>query len=392
MGWFPVGLEENENKWKFDIIPLLAVIGSSAIQKHMQAITASPFAIFPRLMPAPESLLDTERPTRPPSVKDVKIVGVKSGIELDELNFFANLIHNVNEMEEYEFRVYRISYATRDSEEGMDSKIASKVEDSYRRVNRHRIPIKLKTFCWLNFVTLVSILITVGLYIWAGCIHDGTALVGLATMSLSTSVASLSARWYPRLSGRSSQAEVPSGDVIIRTRAGAFVLVYGDDDVIRELYEGMEDCEYMFKGHTHHQLLGTSTLLLMASIILLSNCGSEMQIAIGVAYIILNALYWLLALLVEPRDLWDMSRYKIEFVECRPSTPDSSYTETLWAVINMTGSVDWVTNGELIPQTPAWDQWLQEAKEHIGKDWDPVKRKDELMNPRLAYRNGRWFD
>ncbi|BCR98444.1 uncharacterized protein AKAW2_40127A [Aspergillus luchuensis] len=63
MGWFPVGLEEGENKWKFDIIPLLAVIGSSAIQKHMQAITASPFAIFPRLMPAPESLLDTERPT-----------------------------------------------------------------------------------------------------------------------------------------------------------------------------------------------------------------------------------------------------------------------------------------------------------------------------------------
>ncbi|PWY94540.1 hypothetical protein BO94DRAFT_509103 [Aspergillus sclerotioniger CBS 115572] len=372
MGWFPSGLEEDSTKWRFDIIPLLAVIGSSAIQKHMQAITASPFAIFPRLMPAPESLLDTDRPTRPPSVKDVKIVGVNSGIELDELNFFANLIHNVEDMEKYEFRVYRISYAMRDTEDGLEGKIASP-----------------PTFCWLNFVTLVSILITVGLYIWAGCIHDGTALVGLATMSCSTSVASLSSRWYPRLSGRTSQAEVPSGDIIIRTRAGAFILVYGDDNVIRELYEGMEDCEYMYKGKKHHRLLGTSTVLLMASIILLSNCGSVMQIAIGVAYIILNSLYWLLALLVEPRDLWDMSRYNIEFVEGRPG---ETYTETLWSVINMSGSIDWVANGEFLPSTPAWDQWLQEAKENIGKDWDPVRRKDELMNPGLAYHNGRWFD
>ncbi|PWY92247.1 hypothetical protein BO70DRAFT_383869 [Aspergillus heteromorphus CBS 117.55] len=391
MGWFPVGLEGDENKWRFDIIPLLAVIGSSAIQKHMQAITASPFAIFPRLMPAPESLLDTDRPTRPPSVKDVKIVGVHSGTEFNELNFFANLIHNVDEMEKYEFRVYRIRYATRDSEDGGElMKIPEMIEN--HRSNRHRIPIQLKTFCWLNFVTLISILITVGLYIWAGCIHDGTALVGLATMSCSTSVASLSSRWYPRLTGRTSEADVPSGDVIIRTRAGAFILVYGDQNVIRELYEGMEDCEYMYKGKKHHRLLGTSTVLLMASIILLSNCGSVMQIAIGVAYIILNILYWLLALLVEPRDLWDMSRYNIEYVEQRPSTPASTYTETLWAVINMSGSIDWVVNGEFTPSTPAWDQWLQDAKAHIGQDWDPIKRKNELMNPGWAYHNGRWSE
>ncbi|RAL03862.1 uncharacterized protein BO80DRAFT_487620 [Aspergillus ibericus CBS 121593] len=389
MGWFPVGLEGDENKWRFDIIPLLAVIGSSAIQKHMQAITASPFAIFPRLMPAPESLLDTDRPTRPPSVKDVKIIGVKSGIELDELNFFANLIHNVEDMEKYEFRVYKIRYAMSDSEAGMHLNIpSSKLETPHpHRSTRHRIPIKLRTLCWLNVVTLISILITLGLFIWAGCIHDGTALVGLATMSCSTSVASLSARWYPRLSVRTTSAEVPSGDIIIRTRSGAFILVYGDDNVIRELYEGLEDCEYMYKGKKHHRLLGTSTVLLMASIILLSNCGSEMQIAIGVAYIILNSLYWLLALLVEPRDLWDMSRYEIEFVESRLG---GSYTETLWQVINLSGSVEWVKNGEFVPSTEKWEEWLKEAGEHVGGEWDAVRRKDELMNPGVMFRNGRW--
>ncbi|KAI9934547.1 hypothetical protein ASPWEDRAFT_43967 [Aspergillus wentii DTO 134E9] len=382
MGWFPSGLQSDQSGWRFDIVGLLAVVGSSAIQKHLQAITASPFAIFPRLLPAPETLLDTNRPKRPPSVKGVTMVGVHSGNIFHELNFFANIWQDVDEIEKYEFRVYNIRYNKADSERGTSS---SQSQDD------GGVSIKLQTFCWLNILTLVSILMTAGLFVWAGCIGDGAALVGLGTMSLSTSTASLSARWYPRLTARTAIAKVPRGDMIIKTSAGAFILVRGEEDVIRELYGNVGDCKYQYSGKRHHLLLAASTILLMASIIIFSNCGWVMQIAIGVAYIILNMLYWLLALLVKPKDIWDMSRYVLEEA---PTAKDANknarkgtkkgatpnYTNTLWQAINTTKTIDWVSKGGFAPSTEAWKMWLMEAKSNIGNnDWDAVKRKDELM-------------
>ena len=96
--------------WRFDVVGLLAVIGESSIQEYRRAIVASRLSSFPRLIPAPQALLHSERPRRLPSIKDVDVVGVFSGMRKMELNYFANAIHNIQELKDHEFRVYNIDY------------------------------------------------------------------------------------------------------------------------------------------------------------------------------------------------------------------------------------------------------------------------------------------
>lgn len=108
-GWFPSGRNINLG-WHFDIVGLLAVIGESSVEDHVQIITASNLSYIPRLIPAPQTFLKTERPKRLPHVPNVKVVGVLSGTTVEELNYFANAIHEVEELEDFEFREYRIDY------------------------------------------------------------------------------------------------------------------------------------------------------------------------------------------------------------------------------------------------------------------------------------------
>lgn len=163
MGWFPTKLDSEESKWHFDILILLAVIGSSATQKHMPAITASGFGLFPRLLPAPETLLDTSRLYRLPSTQNVDVVGVHSGTVLTELNYFANLLHKIEDIKPFEFRSYEIDYNYDDEEKAEPSKL------------------RIKTKSFLNVITILSIFMSVGLLVFAGVIHDGVALVGVGT-------------------------------------------------------------------------------------------------------------------------------------------------------------------------------------------------------------------
>ncbi|PYI04716.1 hypothetical protein BO78DRAFT_449033 [Aspergillus sclerotiicarbonarius CBS 121057] len=369
MGWFPTTLDPGESGWHFDIIILLAVLGSSAVEKHIRAIAASPLSFLPRLIPAPESLLDTDRPTRLPSVQDVTIIGVKSGVQINELNYFANLIHQVESLEEYEFQVWKIDF---------------------RGPEITKREIQIKDWSWVTAITLASVLITIGLFIAAGVIHDGVALVGLGSMSAATTMASCCAKWTPKLSQRNANSKVPEGDIVIRTRGGAFVVVRAEEEVIRELYGGVDGCHYAYEGTVYHALLASSMVLLMTSVILFSNCDWKMQIAVGAAYIVLNIGYWLFALLVEPSDIWDLGRrYKYDRPGPSLTQPEEkkddrenipSYTRTLSLAIKETGSVNWVMQYGMIPATNVWKEWLNEAEQNLtNPEWKPVTRKDELL-------------
>ena len=372
MAWFPSTLDSGEQRWKFDIVSLLAVIGGSTIEKHKQTITASHLGTVPRLLPAPDTLLDTDRPLRLPSVKDVVVVGVYSGTHTTELNFFANVIHDVESLQPFEFRSYRIKYSNEDVE---------KTEDAVEK----EVHVPVRTMSALNAVTVLSILMTIGLFIWAGVIHDGVALIGLASMSLSTSAACLSAQWRPKLSKRPPGGKVPPGDVVIKTRGGAFLVVHCQEEITRELYGGMEVCQYVYTGRRHQLLLASSTVLLMASIIFFSNCGRTMQIAVGVAYIILNILYWAMALLTPTQHTWDMRRYKVEETTENPEDQPTNYTQVLWYAIRETKEIEWVKKGRMAPSTKHWDGWLEEAKAHCqDSSWDAVAAKDRWMGQAVA--------
>lgn len=370
MPWFPTVLASSDPSWSFSAVGLLAVIGGSTIEKYKQPITASHFGGFPRLLPAPATLVNPDRPARLPSVKDVSIMGVYSGTKFNELNFFANVIHEVESLAPYEFRVYNIEY-TGDVEK-RDAKLGGP--------NNKFVSVPIRKLCPLNLVTVLSILITAGLLIWAGVIHDGVALIGLGTMALSTSAACLSSLWYPRLSHRGADAGVPPGDIVIKTRGGAFVVVHCPEEITRELYGGMDTCHYAFNGRSHQFLLASSTIFLMAAIIFLSNAGRTMQIAIGVAYIILNMLYWAISLLTTTQHTWDMRRYNVEHVNDRPSGKDN-YTQTLSFAIQETAEVDWVLNGGLAPSTKYWRGWLEEARANCrNPSWNGVAAKDRWMS------------
>ncbi|PIG85025.1 hypothetical protein AARAC_000653 [Aspergillus arachidicola] len=372
MGWFPTKLDSGESKWHFDILILLAVIGSSATQKHMPAITASAFGLFPRLLPAPETLLDTRRLYRLPSAQNVDVVGVHSGTVLTELNYFANLLHKIEDIKPFEFRSCEIEYNFGDDREKAEPR-----------------KLRIKTTSFLNVVTILSIFMSVGLLVFAGVIHDGVALVGVGTMALSTSAASLSAWWSPKLPElpkRGVVTNLPAADVVIRTRGGGFIVVRANEKVIRELYTGMDSCKYNLPDKARQVFLAMSTLLLMTSVIMFSNSSEKMQIAVGAAYFILNILYWGLALLVEPNDVWDTSRYKIDPKKTLKPTLAKSYTDVLWLAISETKSIDWVKRANIAPKTAAWDQWLQEACENALrkiKDWPAEQRKDEIIEEYL---------
>ncbi|KAL5363455.1 hypothetical protein BJX96DRAFT_155747 [Aspergillus floccosus] len=375
MVWFPLGVNDSEVVWSFDIVGLLAVVGGSSIAKHAQAITASSLGAFPRILPAPETMLDTDRPVRLPSVKGVDVVGVLSGNKFNELNFFADVIHGVESLEAYRFQSFRITHRTKDVEHQGGF--------LHKGVPEDKAVIPLRTFCPLNILTVASILMTIALFVWAGVQHDAVALLGLGTMCISTSTACLSARWRPRLSIRKVKSDkVPPGDVVIRTRSGAFVSIKCTEEVARELYAGTEVCDYVFEGRPHQCLLATSTVSLMASIIFFSNCGWKIQIAVGLAYIILNIAYWAMALLTEPKHLWDIdSRYNVELLEDKLRT---NYTQVLWDAIRTTGKIGWVKKGGFTPLTKNWEGWLDEAKKNCrDPDWNPDVARDTWMAKKL---------
>ncbi|KAL4893390.1 hypothetical protein BDV59DRAFT_193215 [Aspergillus ambiguus] len=379
MAWFPSQWNTSNEGWKFEIVSLLAVIGGSTIEKHKQAITASRLGVIPRLLPAPDTLLNTDRPLRLPSVKDVTVYGVHSGTHTNELNFFANIIHNVESLASYEFRLYSITYGPKEHDVEKIDKTGEKDVENIGNTVKKDVFIPVKTLSMLNAVTVFSIIMTIGLFILAGISYDGVALIGLVSMSLSTSAACLSAQWRPKLNTRPNRTDVPPGDVAIKTRGGAIIIVQCQEEITRELYLGMDTCQYTFTGQAHQALLATSTILLMAAIIFFSNCGRTMQVAVGVAYIILNILYWVMALLQSPQKAsWDIDRYHIETL-LKDDKP-KSFTEVLWYAVRETKCIDWIKNAGLAPGTESWNRWLQEALKNCDNpEWDAVGAKNQLM-------------
>lgn len=259
----------------------------------------------------------------------------------------------------------------------------------------------MHAYSTLNGATVFSVLITIGLFVWAAVIHDGVACVAIAAISASTSIACLSNQWRPQVAERPSTAKVPDGDLIIKTRGAAMIVVHCSEEITRELYMGAEKCDYVVPRRVWSVLVGTSTMLLMIAVVLLGNCNWTMQAAVGVAYIILNGVYWALPLLSEERWLWNLEdRYDIEQIKTHKvdvQTPQGTkkmnkalandihdnrpcYTRTLAYAIQATGQTKWVARAKFAPPTEAWENWIELARANLGNDhWNAVQAKDDCM-------------
>jgi hypothetical protein len=153
---------------------------------------------------------------------------------------------------------------------------------------------------------------TIGLLVWSIVIHDGVAFFAILLISVASSILSLSSLWTPKVRLRKVDNEVPRGDMVVNADHGAFVVVHCSEEIARELYVGKEECEYKVAIQPFRMLVGLGTLLYMVSVVLMSNCSWTMQVSLGVAYIILNGVYWALAM-VPLSWYWDLpSRYVVE--------------------------------------------------------------------------------
>ncbi|KAI1435452.1 hypothetical protein GGR50DRAFT_687034 [Xylaria sp. CBS 124048] len=105
--------------WRLDVVTLLAVIGESSIADHAQTITASMLCLLPRIVPAPQALLKPSRPQRLPET-NAKMIGVYSGVVLDTVGFFANIIHPLDELQPFSFKVLHIKHKDSTVAAGID--------------------------------------------------------------------------------------------------------------------------------------------------------------------------------------------------------------------------------------------------------------------------------
>ncbi|KAI0477249.1 hypothetical protein GGR56DRAFT_398197 [Xylariaceae sp. FL0804] len=499
--WFSSDVEGSQGPqgWRLDVVTLLAVIGESSIAEHAQTITASVLCLLPRIIPAPQALLKPSRPARLPDT-NARMTGVYSGVVLDSVGFFANIIHPLEELPALSFRVLKIEHRKGENVGGAEvcksqgakptlmsrlsstlllggkdagdqpwtrhvrpkdvfdhsrlatpakstgfnrkgdieagtpfqgisrrSTVKEKVQDKLAHptlnssTERPAIPANLLSP--IHILEVFSVLLTGAIIAFAAAYNDGTAILAVTLMALASSVVGWASWWKPMLMNRLHTSQVPAGDVIIRTREGAFLLIHCTEEVARELYSGTEECKYHINGRSYRAFMGLGTLLLMVSVILLGNCKWKTQIFIAASYITLNALYWTLGLLPK-RYFWDLSRYECtelttpreaeahvdktkkeeaeahvvkpkkkkdknkdqvqDQVQFQVQNPEDvpSFTRTLWYAIWETKRTAWVERSGAAPSTPQWKMWLAEAERAAKaghEDWHAVERKDAIM-------------
>lgn len=479
------------------MITLLAIIGESSVAEHAQTLTASSLCLLPRIIPAPQALLRPVRPQRLPEVT-AKMAGVYGGVVLDTVGFFANIMHPLEDLRPFSFRVLKISHnhgavgmvppvsaaaagkangkgngkgegrlsgfgewllsrwrrrkgkgtgvadgagagagagaaaaqggGGRGKAKGTQQTVHFSLEDPERGISssaevdpapgvaprrtgtmseritdmltnptminsEQRYTVPPAYYSPVHILSVVSFLLTIGIVIAAIFWNDGTAILAICLISLASSVVCYASLWRPILMNRRTTNKVPRGDVVIRTRVGAFILIKCTEEVARELYSGTEECRYV-SAEYHRIFMGLGMVLLMVAVVLLGNCGWNSQVFIGASYILLNGLYWLMGLLPQ-RYFWDLSRYEVQDVTPEdaqradettdPNDPREgapSFTRTLWYAVRETKYGAWVERSGALPGTDQWKDWLKEAVDEAWKNnrgWEAVRRKNEIM-------------
>ncbi|KAH6680283.1 hypothetical protein B0J14DRAFT_261661 [Halenospora varia] len=421
--WFST-TKDSGGGWRLDIVSLLAVIGESSIEEHSQAMTSSWTCLLPRIIPAPQVLLKPSRPTRMPQLPS-SVVGIHNGTLVPTLNFFPNIIHPIEDLPAFGFKVYEIKHrgekgapAAPTNNEKMNSAESTSLDLGVvesaggpeptplrkRTGTLHHMAqtltfskdlkphIPTDAFSPLNIISMLSFLLSIGLFIGAAFLHDGTAMVAVGTISIVSSIVGYASWWSPALTKRVFHSKVPAGDVAIRTREGAFLIIKCNEEVTRELYMGTEECEYYAGTTSYRILVGFGTFLLMISVVLLGNCEFIMQAAIGGSYMLLNFSFWMLSLL-NKRRFWDLSLY--EWNDITPADAlnahlttsslaeeSASFTRTMWYAIRETKKIGWLKKMGAAPTTKEWDEWLQEAEDNAVKGnrkWRAVEMREQIV-------------
>jgi hypothetical protein len=347
----------SRNGWRLDAVSILAVLGESNIRLNAHLICRSWTCLLPRLMPAPQGLLG-ERMRSLPHQESVAIVATTSGQSRKTgLNYLASIVHGCGTGERpYTVREYRIT------------KNGSQAAEQLQI--RRNGPI--------HIVALVSFVFTIALLVWAVCIGDGPATIGIISMCLATSSISIGCKYHITETTRSKRAASTKEEtVIFCNREGVFSVIHCTVGVAEQLYFSNEACDYLFSSQVGRMSGGiVGGLLLIISVVLFGNATWTMQVALALVYALLNVAYWVIAIL-PPAMSWDTSAYTA--TKLAVDKPDT-YTCAIYCAIKRSNSTAWILENDFLPETPLYKEWVIHAEENRVKDtdWNSFKKLREL--------------
>ena len=306
-------------------------------------------------------------------------MGVHSGGLRDFVNHVAHLIHSREDLPPYSVRCERITKPDPDA------------------------GVTATSWGPLAWVEVLATVMSIGLLVLSIIRSDGFALLATLLLSFLSTLIGFGSRWKINMMKRKSTRVVPDDMIVIKYTNGSFRIVKCNESIARELYWHPEACTYLFGDTTYRVISLFGTITLMVGVISLGNSTLPLQVAFAAAYLILNAVYWVVAAL-PPQWHWDLTCYKVEKEPYEGGETNESFTEALWKAIAITKDVEWVKLGQVAPANEGWKTWIGlalDAAQDVddathGDDkkaerplpqWDPNENLTRCLDPGSAARN-----
>ena len=283
------------------------------------------------------------------------MIGSRSGSIREVVQHIAHLLHSRDPLPDYHVRCERIEKPLPDS--------------------------KVSAALWgpLVLASLIGTVLSVALLILSVVKRDGFGLLAILLLSLLSTLIGVGSRWSLRLKKRESKRDVPPDCIVVKYPNGSFRIIICSEEVARELYWHPETCHYRFTERAYRFISLIGTLGLMVGVVCLGNASLPVQVAFGVSYLILNALYWIVAAL-PPQWHWDLSCYVVKTQPYEGGEENRSFTSALWKAIAITGNVEWVKNGHVAPWSEGWKAWVDKAADVVWQEKARLEKEGEDIN------------
>lgn len=411
---------------RLDIVGIIAVLGEASITRNAQVTSLSWWSTIPRLLPAPQALLEHERKYRLPTVDGI-VAGAYSGLVKKEINFFTQLLHP-DPLEDYQVELVQVT--RRRVPEGTKQP---------RSFGPRHGP--------LIWVSLGGCCMSVALIVLSAHYNDGFSMLATIMLSMVSSFVGFGTHWTlvfqePKITSDRKGA-IPRSDVIVKYPNGAIRVIRPESEQIARLYFQTEHAQYVIDDTPYRTLALLSTIMLMAGVVSLANASNILQVAFAASYILLNGMYWAASALnpykyhwqhayevevlpIEPlqrqgtdgpvatgrveewkrklkqewhrlENAWVLSKRR-DWAQKRAQTmfePGArNFTSALWTAIVLTGTSRWLNEATAIaPVNVAWKEWLQEAESKVQPKLEegdiPGRHNDEWEDRFMLHRRPR---
>ncbi|KIX06398.1 uncharacterized protein Z518_04374 [Rhinocladiella mackenziei CBS 650.93] len=405
---------DNFGDLQLDIVGIIAVLGEGSVTRNAQVTSLSWWSTIPRLLPAPQALLEHERKYRLPTAPGI-VAGAYSGLVKREINFFAQLLHD-QPLDDYQVELVQVT-----------RKCVKEGERSFG-------PRKYGPLFWVSILGSLMALTLIGL---SAHYHDGFSLLATIMLSMVSSFVGFGTHWTlvfkePTIS-RERKAAIPRSDVIIYYPNGSIRIIRPESEQIARLYFQTEHAQYIIDGAAtcgeetdEMRLMGftdtpyrtlalLSTVMLMTGVVSLANSSNILQVAFAASYLLLNGIYWAVSALNPCKYHWQHA-YKVEILPIEPlpshktdppaptgkieefkgivkrewqrfesawilskrrdraekraktmvAAEARNFTGALWTAIVFTGTSQWLNEATTIaPMNDAWREWLREAEKQV---------------------------